>query len=183
MTYEMWPADKVAELFEKFVFGFMTNDIRREIQLGYRTVAGKVDADLIAGGGNVLAALGLLTFTEFLGLVLVHTNSANKHWDEERRFNEGFRLLGGCYSAILDSKSLKPYHDLRSSLVHKYAVERGFDVDMPGTNADCGVILDVSDGRWHFVVERYFNDFSRASDVLYERVTGKSAVVARKGRS
>jgi len=169
-------AEAVAEVFETFVFGFMTTDIRREIQLAHRTVAGAIEPDLVPGGGNVLAAIGLLTFTEFLGWVMKRTRAENQHWDDEQTFNEGFRLLGPQYEAILDQKLVKPYHEFRSSLVHSYAVEKTFCVDMPG-DAPCGIVKE-SDG-WHFVVERYFADFSAASDQLYSALTARSAVEAR----
>jgi hypothetical protein len=166
----------VAVIFEKDVFGFMTSDIQREIQLARRTVAGAFEPDVVQGGGNVLAAMGLLTFTEFLGWIMKRMNVDNRGWDEERMFNEGFRLMGPCYRDLLDQKLVKPYHEFRSSLVHNFAVEKNFSVDMPGDDV-CGIVLKP-DG-WHIVVERYFDDFCAAADALYEASTGNSASEAR----
>jgi hypothetical protein len=47
---------EVDGFFQQYVFNFIFRDIEREITLGRRP-----------GGGNLLAALGLLCYTEVLG--------------------------------------------------------------------------------------------------------------------
>lgn len=65
--YRVLSKSEIADLFEKYVFKFITNDIEREVQLAWRTVKGKREDDLLPGGGNVLTAMGRLAATEFLG--------------------------------------------------------------------------------------------------------------------
>jgi hypothetical protein len=154
--------------FVQHVYGFMAHDIRREIGIGY-----------LGGGGNVLAAMGLLAFTEFMGWIIAHTPpdlAEKRKWKEGQLFNAFYERLPPCYQSL----PIDVYGQFRSKLLHNYAIEDGFDIDMPGMNATCGIYQDATTHRWHFVVELYFRDILRTADALYEQLTARSAADARK---
>jgi hypothetical protein len=166
-TYTILPSDRVHDIFVQYVYGFMAHDIRREIGMGY-----------LGGGGNVLAAMGILAFTEFMGWIIAHTppiTAEKRKWSDADYFDAFYKRFPPCYQSVPNV-----YREFRSQLLHNYAIERGFDVDMPGLNASCGIYQDVNTKRWHFVVELYFRDFLRTADGLYEELTSRPSAGARK---
>jgi hypothetical protein len=64
------PASEIKSIFEGYVFGFIKADIGREIYLARLADEDKVAGREFAGGGNVLAALGLTCYSEYLGSFL-----------------------------------------------------------------------------------------------------------------
>lgn len=87
----------------------------------------------------------------------MHAEAANRKWGEEERFDQVLRRMGDGYAALLDTKAttgINVYSAFRSGLLHFYGVGGPpISADMPGTNAECGVVHE-NDG-WHFVVEVY----------------------------
>jgi hypothetical protein len=167
LTYTVLSPDRVHAIFVQYVYGFMAHDIRREIGMGY-----------LGGGGNVLAAMGILAFTEFMGWIIAHTppiTAEKRKCSDADYFDAYYKRFPPCYQSVPNV-----YREFRSQLLHNYAIERGFDVDMPGLNASCGIYQDVNTKRWHFVVELYFRDFLRTADGLYEELTSRPSAGARK---
>lgn len=127
----------VQDFFGEYVFGFMFSDIRREVDL----------ASSGAGGGNVLAALGLLCYTEVMGGIL---RGIFQQGQARRNFNAFFDALGPRYASF--NKKVDVYKVFRSGLVHEYLVKGDCDVYMLKRRR-LGGIGQMRDGRYYFVVE------------------------------
>lgn len=131
-----------------------------------RPVLEKLD---LLGGGNLLAALGLIAYTEALGRVRLW-NRTHRHGGNEECFLAFFNEMdGGRYGAWRDRwedahPTTSLYEALRCGLVHEYRpkVDSGFWIE-PG--ADLG--LDEVDGRLIFKVEPYYRHFCAEVDRLY----------------
>ena len=152
---------------------WMKDDIRREIKLAYASEGPHkqllIDLE-IAGGGNLLAALSLVSYTEALGRI--------------RLWNRGQRMPSteDCFLAILDEmhggaykiwrldwearhSDTTIYETLRCGLVHEYqpkvnsAFYIGGDGDELGLTEDHGTLV--------FIVEPYHRHFSAEVDRLH----------------
>ena len=150
---------------------WMKNDIRREIRLAHATRDREDlmrELDLL-GGGNLLAALGLVTYSEALGRL--------------RTWNRGFgygRTPDECFLAFFDqmedgryrafrlsweaSHPTTLYEALRCGLIHEYQPKVNSAVWI-GADADFG--LADEDGFLIFRVEPYFRHFCAEVDQLY----------------
>src|SRR5437899_1268126 len=109
----MFGADEV--VMEKSQFleakGFMFSDIEREIQLARADKQTLGSLGVNPGGGNFLAALGLLCYTEFGGKLQFGHKSASKN------FNDFFDLLGTAYNTF--RKEHNVYDIFRCGLAHE----------------------------------------------------------------
>lgn len=143
---------------------FITGDIEREIQLvrgqnlWWKRAARQVWG-VRPGGGNFLAALGLLCYTEFAGRI-----KRDDFSDGNSRlcFDDFFADLGPEYAQLLVSCPI--YQDLRCGLAHAYFVKKTCDIAMLEGARQAGV-------RWTgtnyvFIVESYWRDFGNAFDRL-----------------
>lgn len=153
----------VEQIFNEYVFTFIEADIDREIAMAKLSEnevwlgPGKPPRPM--GGGNLLAALGLLCYTEFLGsFISGKTKGHSRH-----NFEAFFRRLGSCYEQF--AKSHDVYESFRCGMVHEYAVKRACTIFMVKGMETCGLGVDP-EGRYYFVVERYFEDFKRAAREL-----------------
>lgn len=73
------------------------------------------------GGGNLLAALGLLCYTEFAGKLRFGVKRADGSDVASANFNQFFDLLGPEYQAFRGSRSLSVRANLTSSLASSLA--------------------------------------------------------------
>lgn len=143
---------------------FISSDIEREIQLvrgqerWWKQVALKM-CGIRPGGGNFLAALGLLCYTEFAGRIK-RDDFSNR--DSRACFDEFFAELGPEYTEIL--RTCAVYNDLRCGLAHQYFVKRSCDIAMLEGGRQPGV--QWTGTKYLFVVEAYWRDFGNAFDAL-----------------
>jgi hypothetical protein len=139
-------------------------DIEREIQLAKTSDEDLTALGITPGGGNILAALGLLCYTEFAGRLLFgDTPSAN--------FNQFFDRLGPSYEAFRNQHNV--YEIFRTSLAHEYFVSKSCIIAMlEGFPGSPGLSID-QDGRCWFVVESYCRDLKAAFEVLQVRLCGE----------
>lgn len=129
--------------------GFIYCDIKREIDLARD---GK-------SGGNFLATLGLLSYTEFMGkIVLKNKGSYTK------QFKAFFRLMGEDYRRLIDDKEIDIYNIFRCGMVNSYFAN-DCDIKMLNDIYSAGIIIQP-DGKYLFVVEKYFEDFMNACQRL-----------------
>lgn len=147
---------------------FMFTDIFREIELGRASAheAGKAaltEAGVRLGGGNFLAALGLLCYTEFGGKLKYHCKRNGRDHASEN-FNLFFDDLGSAYKAFR-AEGHNVYDIFRCGLAHEYYVKRSCTIAMLGTDIPAGIRI-LPDGRYEFIVERYCLDLKRAFDEL-----------------
>lgn len=146
-------------VFEEYVFGFMRTDIEREVAMGRA-----------GGGGNVLVAGGLLSYTEFLGQLVARSGvrpvgPQPKLANDTARFLEGFVRLGVPYRELLSARP----EGLRGGLLHAYAIDHSLTVQMPGgLDEPCGLRLDS--GSWTLIVEPYFRDLLDAAARLRDEI-------------
>lgn len=154
------PSDEVRSFFREYVFGFIFSDIQREIDL----------ARLGKGGGNFLAALGLLCYTEVMGGVRRGTLARG---EGSANFNTFFKELGDRYASLAERREV--YRDLRCGMAHQYLVKGPATVSMLKGNEPCGVT--ENEGRLSFSVERYFEDFAAACRRLHDDLLDKHALL------
>jgi hypothetical protein len=130
--------------------GYIYCDIKREIDLAR---SGK-------SGGELLAALGLLSYTEFMGKLLLKNDGSYT-----KQFRSFFRSMGDEYERLIDSREVDVYQVFRSGLVQSYFI-KNCEIKMIDDNYSCGIIINP-DGKFLFVIEKYFADFISACQKLY----------------
>lgn len=146
--------DDIRRFFDEYVFGFIFGDIRREIELAR---SGKT-------AGNLLAALGLLCYTEVMGGIERGTLAPG---NGRQNFETFFKWLGPDYESFLETEDA--YEMLRCGMAHEYLVKGVAQISMVKANGTPGVAVDKYD-TYHFNVERYFEDFERACRELYDKL-------------
>ncbi|MDQ6793797.1 MAG: hypothetical protein M3067_03020 [Chloroflexota bacterium] len=136
----------VNSFFDQYVYTFIFSDIRRELDL----------ARSGHGGGNLLAALGLLCYTEFMGGI-ENQSFAGPAADHFNRFFDG---MGDEYAAF--RVGVDVYKVFRCGMAHEYLAKENCVIEMldPTYARTCGVGR-VSGGRYYFNVERYFDAFAK----------------------
>ena len=144
----------VERFFAEYVLppkGFIYLDIEREIGL----------ARSGNPGGNVLTALGLLSYTEFMGNVSLQGDGSYT-----KQFKAFFRRMGEDYARLVDSKEIDVYRVFRGGLVLSYLAKE-CEIKMLNDSEYPAGIMIKPDGKYLFVVEKYFEDFVNACRVLY----------------
>ncbi len=162
---------------------FIASDIGRELQLA--RVAQRIDQhgdskaraaltelSVEGGGGNWLAALGLLCYTEFGGRLKFALKKGNGGDAAGQNFDAFFKELGANYGVFLGQVP-NVYSMFRCGLAHEYYAKGELSVymlDGPTLTADpaaAGLGVDPTQPRrWYFCVERYFRDLMSAFDRL-----------------
>lgn len=157
---------------------FIYSDIQREINLarftedcrlgkvkiGKRILEAIID---IPGGGNFLAALGLLCYTEFAGKIKYNMKKLNGKALASENFNKFFDDLGKEYKSFRKSFTNKNYvyDTFRCGLAHEYHVKKSCTIFILKGQEKIGIGKNKN-GRYFFVIERYFEDFKKAFDNL-----------------
>jgi len=149
---------------------FIFTDIEREIALAY---ASQHEAQRAAlkklgvqpGGGNFLAAMGLLSYTEFAGKLKYNMKrNDGRDWASEN-FNRFFDDLGIRYKQVRTS-GIDVYGIFRCGLVHEYYAKENCTIHMCRKSDNRIGIGQDPDGKYYFVVETYFGDFKHAFNAL-----------------
>jgi len=146
--------------FREYVFGFMENDIQRELTF----------ATTPLGAGNVLAALGLVVYTEVLGRIWTR-NISRRRTQNRPNFDACFDAMGVGYPAwraqFETREKMTLYKALRNGLAHEYAPKVPFTVAMFGKPR----VAIIRHGRGYaFVVEAYLRDFRSANRRIYSEL-------------
>lgn len=156
---------------------WMKNDIRREIALaratrdeGTRKILEELE---LLGDGNLLAALGLVAYTEALGRVRLWNETPRRQGGAEESFLAFFdQMHERRYEAWRTAwerahPTTTVYETLRCGLVHEYQPKIESEVWI-GDGAELG--LDEEKGRLIFKVEPYYRHFCAEADRLYEQL-------------
>jgi hypothetical protein len=148
---------------------FAFQDVWREVSLAKASETKEGNAALQAagvqsGGGNFMAALALLCYTEFAGKLKFNCKKPNGSDHASENFNRFFDELGPSYKSFRLAGN-NVYDIFRCGLAHEYYVKKTCTIAMFGRAAQPG-IGKCSDGRYYFVVERYCQDMERAFDAL-----------------
>jgi len=129
---------------------FISTDIGRELDLARLNARGELGIPIAPGGGNLLAALGLLCYTEFAGKLRFGYKKANGADASKRNFLGLFDLLGPTYAALRSvARANRSSSDncsaccsnCRSRLSHGRSVAPRSPPNKPGQRAghsDCG---------------------------------------------
>ena len=149
---------EVADYFREYVYGFMRSDIRRELDL----------AASDHGGGNVLAALGLVVYTEALGRIRKRNRRRAQYPGRtvyEQQFNAAFDIMGPRYrswrKAFERREGMTVYKAFRHGFAHEYAPKVATKVVMFGAPR----VAILKRGRLYvFVVEAYLARFHRGRE-------------------
>lgn len=149
---------EVENFFNEYIFGFIFSDIQREINLAR---SGK-DA------GNFLSALGLLCYTEFMGGIAA---GSFRKKSLKSRFDTFFNLMGKDYEDF--NKNVNVYKVFRCGMAHEYFIKRNCTIAMLKNNETIGIGL-LPNRQYYFVVEKYFEDFSKACRSLCNQMMAKS---------
>jgi len=164
VTKEIGPEEGMDKAAFKEAKLFIFSDVEREIQLARASDANESalhSLGITPGGGNFLAALGLLCYTEFGGNLKYRKKTASEN------FNRFFDYLGPDYKAFRASfkRQNEVYDIFRCGLAHEYYVKKSCVIAMLASGPGPGIGRDSS-GRFYFTVESYWRDLKRAFDQL-----------------
>jgi hypothetical protein len=143
---------------------FAFTDIRREIALAKASQTKETEEALVKmgvppGGGNFLAALGLLCYTEFAGKLKYNKKKDGRDWSTAN-FNCFFDDIGPEYKSFR-AAGHNVYDIYRCGLAHEFFVKSPCDISVTAPAGKPGV-GQLTDGRYYFVVENYCADLERA---------------------
>jgi hypothetical protein len=147
---------------------FILRDVEREIQLAQADPAGLHAQGVTPGGGNFLAALGLLCYTEFGGKLRFNVRR-NGRDVASANFNKFFDLLGSPYQAFRATNNV--YNIFRCGLAHEYYVKKNCTIKMVEGTPGAGLRVDAN-GHYWVVVESYGRDLKKAFDDLQIHLYG-----------
>ena len=144
---------------------FIYSDIEREVALADASTRflGRLCLGLAKvnpGGGNFMAALALLSYTEFAGRL--KSNDFSEH-NSKQHFNDFFKDLGPSYQRFLSEHDV--YKVFRCGLAHEYYVKHACTIAVRSrSKAAVGVRFDGK--QYYFLIEPYLRDFKNAFDAL-----------------
>jgi hypothetical protein len=163
--------------------GFVKADIEREIQLA------KVSDTFLCyvldflginrGGGNMMAVLTLLEYTEFVG----HTYAQLKHIDKYDPFVLGFNQLIPSEYKKLPKDPSEVHKIIRNSLIFPTKNSPDVGVGMLDNNfgekyaTNAGIT--IKDGIWYFCVEKYYKDLMDVFNELEKQLIQSSYDAAK----
>jgi hypothetical protein len=151
---------------------FIFVDVEREIQLAKADAAVLQAHGVTPGGGNFLAALGLLCYTEFGGKLRFNVTRKIKGKTQDvasANFNQFFDLLGAPYQAFRAQHNV--YDIFRCGLAHEYYVKKSCTIAMVEGTPGAGLRVDAS-GHYCIVVESYCRDLKKAFEGLQIHLYG-----------
>jgi len=99
--------------------------------------------------------------------------------DPAERFNAFFDYMGVSYKKLreqLESKNISVYHKFRCGMAHTFFA-KDCDIYMVYRGSPETGIVDLSDGKYLFIVQKYFEDFMAASKRLYEELITKENIM------
>ena len=148
---------------------FAFADIHRELALAKVSespvgATGLAALGLPTGGGNFLAALGLLCYTEFGGKLKYNCKRRDGKDHASENFNKFFDELGVPYRD-LRAAGHDIYDIFRCGLAHEYYVKKACEIVIVSPNANAGIVIGPN-GRYIFIVEKYCEDLERQFDAL-----------------
>ena len=184
---------QIEQAFNERVFGGICQDFdyylekaKRDIRI-QRSVLGKLKLVNSHPNGQVLATLGLMAYTEYVGLFVPDIEkTANQQGviSKRQHFDAFFRRLGPKYQQFLQNEAQQQrsvYGWLRSAMVHSYFGNDDCTIAIPNSGpnfevkgnppesierpVDVGIGL-APNGNYYIVVEKYYDDFRAACEQL-----------------
>lgn len=140
-------------ILSKEIVSFIKSDIERELRLArlsrykwYKLIIAKI-LHLPTGGGNFVAALALLCYTEYFGKELIKNSS-------KKNFDFFFAKLGTDYKNLLAQHRI--YDIFRCGLAHEFWIKKSGTIFMFGSRKPA--LGFDKNGYAYFVVEQYYKD-------------------------
>lgn len=156
---------------------FICADVGREIALA-RAASNPIKsaflrlAGIRPGGANFMAALALLSYTEFSGKLKYNAKRKDGKDCSSENFNRFFDDLGAGYKQFRASFP-NVYDTYRCGMVHEYYIKSDCNIYMVRKlDKPIGVGTEA-DGRLYIVVETYYEDLKRAFDQLEKHLFGE----------
>ncbi len=161
--------------------GYVNTDISREIQLAkisdtyFRYVLDFLNIN--RGGGNMMATLTLLDYTEFVG----HVYAQLEHTKKYDPFTVAFNHLKPSDYKKLSKTPIEIRDIIRNSLVYPLKKNPDIVVGMlcnnfcKKHNTNAGIIFE--DDLWYFCVEKYFEDLMDLFDDLENKMSAQDCSV------
>ena len=149
----------------------MRADIEREIALARAKPELLQAAGVQSGGGNFLAALGLLCYTEFAGRVRYGLGTSTEN------FNRLFDDLGPAYQAFRQSCP-NVYDIFRCGMAHEYVIKGQGAVAMRAPKAPLGIGKLPDGGPYYFVVEHYWQALWQQLDAIERELSASAEAVS-----
>lgn len=149
---------------------FIFSDIERELALvdSSESLFGRFLLRLAGvprGGGNFVAALSLLSYTEYGGRL---KNNDFSDSNSRKNFDDFFSDLGAGYKQLLTQHNV--YKIFRCGLAHEYYVKKDCTIAIRSAKQlNAGIAHDGN--QYFFVVERYYKDFKIAFQNLCASTT------------
>jgi len=160
--FERMIGSEVDLFFTERVFNIFFKSVQRSIDY----------ARANPGEEGVLAALGLLCYTEVLGGFI------NSSWEPgmgQCNFNAFFDKLGSEYKEFRKGlPSGNAYDLLRCGLAHEGATKEPCRIRTLKSSETCGVWKNSPGEGYVFSVEKYFEDFKDVSWKLYEDLIARA---------
>lgn len=160
---------------------FIRSDIEREMQLA-KVSTGIFGKQILRwlkihpGGGNFLAALGLLCYTEFAGKLvheILNGQPPPPKWANKIYFGCFLDSMGQGYLDFRKKEDV--YGRFRCGMAHSYHVgpkgallRKDFAIYMQNNKKQIGI--GKENGIYFFVVEKYFEDFMKAFTQLEQEL-------------
>lgn len=178
----------LADTFTQRVYGIIFEDIEYYLNKAIADIEQKKEGDGIHPRGQVLLALGLMAYTEYVGNFLPSSeieNELGNHTSKDRaRFDAFLRRLDDGYSEFLDSEVAKGhsvYDIFRNGLAHRCFAKR--DCTIAISNEGGGFLVQgesdakmerpvkigmgvASNGSYYLVLQKYYEDFKAACGVV-----------------
>lgn len=149
---------------------FIFSDIEREIALADASehFLGRICLRFVKvkpGGGNFMAALALLSYTEFAGRL---KNKDFSDQNSRKNFDDFFKDLGPPYQQFLSQHNA--YKIFRCGLAHEYYVKQDCTIAVR-SRSQAATGLGFDGKQYFFIIEPYFRDFKNAFDALCQTLT------------
>ena len=132
----------------------------------------------IQGNAPNLAALGVVTYTEFLGGLA--TGQLAQRGCSEANFLAFLQYLGSEYESLA-ARGVDLYDVVRCGLIHEYFI-KGDSTIWPHASAPCGIISSL-DGPTYFIVSVYRDHLFKGARKLRDEILEDQAAINRARES
>lgn len=147
---------------------WMFRDVEREISLAKSSIGNEkeiINLGIVPGGGNYLAALGLMCYTELGGSIIRNKTGEGQSLCNFKKF---FISMGKGYKTFWkdnDNGNENVYSVFRCGFVHSYA-PKNHDTEIQMCSQDKPIGISKENKYLIINIEKYFEDFKTAFEKL-----------------
>jgi len=181
---------EIEATFNEKVFGIICEDIEYFFEKAKEDIRQQGEGLGRHPRGQVLVALGLMAYTEFVGNYVPESERRRK--GNQGVFDAFFRRLEKGYEEFLESEKANNrnvYNIFRNGLVHRCFIKEDCTIAISNNDrtflvkgepeveiqrpVDVGIGL-AKNGSYYLVLEKYYEDFKNACEVLLDEIKNKS---------